>query len=278
MKVFFFIFFIFFFFDIESQTINNERKKQLNEINYFKSIKLKEAKTIVQGFSFNKTSGRLQKIEALQLVNKYNKDGLLIEQESYNIETNTISWKAIYKYENNLLIKEYRYNENGKINWSSQIRYDKLNNKTQILCFTSDGKIDQKELYKYDTKGNLIELIFLNPDESVNWKYKYKYDNLGNKIEEVMYSSENEIDESTSYIFDKKGNVLEKKVDNILRNTFKYNEAGNLIEEIGYDNRGKINSKFNLIYNSQNLIIEKRQLNLKNNTFETASKYVYDFF
>lgn len=166
-----------------------------------------------------------------QIIKKYSKQGNVIKEYLYNI--NTEEEKVLWEYEynkNGTLFKKFKYSDSGKLDLSWE--YDKNGN--VIVSY------DQYRYYKYNKNGVLIEEISCKnkPDE---FKYLYNHDENGNLIEKKMYIG-NKL--RTVEVYNENGNLSEKKryYDNKLIEVKEYNQEEYIAKKIEfqYDAVGKI--------------------------------------
>ena len=212
----------------------------------FKKNKVKSVKVIEYRYRNGKARGKGK----LLFDRSYNKDGLLIESDSY----------VMGKFH-----EEYRYNEKGEL--------------IEDIGYVVGDPVSNPYTYKYDGKGRIIETTE-GPDKG---KWYYKYDTAGNKTEiKWLYMGASE---PNSYFIDKfEYNAADKMVKMVRYNaggsvyfykTETYDASGNLTEEIRFENNDTTDI-WNYHYDSKGNCIENETFDKLKNKLNGWYKANYD--
>jgi hypothetical protein len=116
----------------------------------------------------------------------YDKLGNLIEETFIDSMGESYTTKTI-EYEDNLKIREYRYNSEGKKTVQYTWNYDKKGNMLQEINQVNDKIFEHG--WVYDKNNNVIE-EYVRGDYG-GWKKVLKYDSLNNWIEETNFNKNN---------------------------------------------------------------------------------------
>jgi antitoxin component YwqK of YwqJK toxin-antitoxin module len=237
--------------------------------------------------------------------NKYNNDGILIEEKHY------LSYKEIAEH------KTYELDENGKIQKAFkhyndgskdtiQYTYDNNGNLTEKITIDSydeveakaifeyeDQKLVKKESYEYDDlvskntfaydpDGNLIDESSWTEDD--NTRSIHLYDENGNLEKVSFYNKKDELVAKTTYIYNKKGKIVgvEEETPYGKNSTvITYDEKGNAIEQIEKNEQGEINNSAKRKFNDYNDVIETEifiEMHGKGINQQYILKYEYEYF
>lgn len=162
--------------------------------------------------------------------NKYNEEGLLIEQIGFDSES-IITWKAVFGYKNGLKNDVSEYGSDG--NLKTKVIYGYNGTKvSEENCYNSEGTLVGKLVYKYEGDRLVAEDEYF-ADGTLDTEKQYSYTETGSKDsittfngngemiqkEIFRYNAENVLSEITTYgadnkvacrtilKFDAKGNV-----------------------------------------------------------------------
>ncbi len=135
----------------------------------------------------------LNKSQPLKLI-KRNYDGNLLITE--NIQEfspyDTLVYKNIYKYNNNLKVVEIKSNYVSKSDYTEIIKnYDSKGKLIMEQWIPIGSSYFVTETQRFDEYGNTIKFIRKSNDDSVNdvWISKYKFDKKGNWIEKQKFKN-----------------------------------------------------------------------------------------
>jgi hypothetical protein len=226
-----------------------ERKREANSLEVFDISGKQISYTFIAG----------KEDEPLSADTKiYDEKGLLVEVKTKHSPYSYLNDREVYKYdENNKLIEESGYDENGKLNGKRTYRYNSLG---QLIEETSEKASEEKRLYyndyirkfKYDQNNRKIEEATYKKvgDE---WKpedfrvgfYKqlFFYNSEGKLIAETRISADEKIYQTTVINYDAKGREIESNTfnaDGSVKGRTKYtydefDKQGNCIKETEYE-------------------------------------------
>jgi len=117
---------------------------------------------------------------------EYNEDGNVIEEIYYDSTGESYTTSTI-EYENNLKIKEYRYDSDGKKSLQFTWKYDERGNLLQEINQINNQIFEHG--WVYDKNNNVIE-EYIRGDYG-GWKKVVKYDSFNNWIEETNFNIKN---------------------------------------------------------------------------------------
>lgn len=232
----------------------------------------------------------------------FNPKGNVSKEEKYEPYTTVLeegTWKGThlpkrrlisvskYTYDEDLLTKYDRYDENGELSYSIHHSYSESGKLIEKTQYSSNGDIDYKILYYYsDDLLTEVESSFYETEYSFNngkveknqresclrTMYTYQYDKrnkLIHKDEVHYYKHDIKIERCDttvlSYDYDAKGNlILESRFDESLvypsavcKNY--YNKHFKLVESVQLNNLGEIQSKYTFHYDKKKRLIEKNE-------------------
>ncbi len=229
----------------------------------------------------------LKPYSSSNFVRKYNKNGKLIEQNEYDVDS-TLIYKTTYLYgDSGNIIEEVKYGRGGSLDSKTTYLYDEIGKKIEKnTYYTKSIFYDahySRNTYIYDKHGNLIEERKLNPDGSLNKKTTFKYDINRNLIEEKKLDSNGNLTKGSIYnkktfVYDKNGNLVEEKV--YFRNDdyglSKYGKNGNKIQWEKYTSVGIFESMNVYRFNELDDLIEDNDYDSKKN-FISRTNYSYGY-
>lgn len=106
------------------------------------------------------------------------------------------------RYENNRLVEEQSFDENGEMTEKRIFKYDNSGMNTELEFFDRDGELMQRYLYKYDERGNRIEWRFYDADEFLVALTTYYYDDHDNVIEVSSFNYDEHLNWKHTYIYE----------------------------------------------------------------------------
>lgn len=158
--------------------------------------------------------------------NEYDKNNVLTARTAYLNDNNGnciertayinghMTKRESSRYENNRLVEEQSYDDNGSMTEKRVLKYDNQGNNTETEFYGRDGEIYQKYIYKYDAKGNRVEWRFYDADEFLVALTTYYYDEHDNLIEESSFNYDEHLNWKHTYIYeyDEEDNWVRKTV------------------------------------------------------------------
>lgn len=105
-------------------------------------------------------------------------------------------------YENNRLVEEQSFDENGRMTETRLFKYDNQGNNTELEFYDRNGDLQQRYLYKYDNNGNRIEWRYYDADEFLVALTTYYYDDHNNAIEVSSFNYDEHLNWKHSYIYE----------------------------------------------------------------------------
>lgn len=161
------------------------------------------------------------------------------------------------------IIEEKIFDENGKINSISRIKYDKENNIIE-KTFVGGGNSEIGK-YIYDKNGNNIEFTYYHNNDEISFKQINKFDQKNNLIDHRFYEYNGNLRDKTLSKYNDNGLVIETKeyssngtyIVFSSKKTKEYDEKGNLIVEKNYDEKGNLEFIYKYVYDEKNNEIEK---------------------
>jgi len=169
-----------------------------------------------------------QKLED-KFVNKYNEDGILIEEKHY------LSAKDLAEH------KTYDLDDNKKIQ--------------KAFKHYNDGSKDTIQ-YTYDTNGDLVERLTIDSFDEVEAKVIFEYENQ-KLVKQESYEYDDLISKNT-FVYDPDGNMMEESSwtedESGKRNNF-YDDNGNVEKVLFYNKKDELVAKTTYSYNDENKII-----------------------
>lgn len=190
-------------------------------------------------------------------VETYNKDNMLIKDETYNLRgklsstttyeynaQNQKSKRSSYKADNTLDYTDtYEYNAQGKkikeigyspdrkdFNYTATFEYDAQGKQTMYIATRPDGTLSEKIAHEYDSKGQEIKYISEIPDENYYKEESYEYDAQGNQIKSVT-KDKTGVTEIKTYEYDSRKNLTKLTISD--------NAGIKEIETYEYDSKDK---------------------------------------
>lgn len=215
-------------YDINGNIVEKSALKPDNTLVYKHSYKYNTDGIFIEDTEFDRNNAITSVVKNANIPdsikNKYNKRGMLLENNTY--------WKN--KSERKIFL------------------YDSANNLIERKYFSAKDSLIFKTTHKYDEKGQTIEDIYYKSADSINYKYTYAYDEKGNNTERIYYKSNGSINYHYFYKYDEKGNRIEEdsyKDGNLSHKyVYKLDDEGNITEEIRYYKPGIISSKTTQIF------------------------------
>ncbi len=106
------------------------------------------------------------------------------------------------RYENNRLVEEQSFDENGEMTEKRIFKYDNNGMNTELEFYDRDGELMQRYLYKYDARGNRIEWRFYDADEFLVALTTYYYDDHDNVVEVSSFNYDEHLNWKHTYIYE----------------------------------------------------------------------------
>lgn len=129
------------------------------------------------------------------------KNGNRIERTIF-IGNSQIFKRETSKYENNRLVEEQSFDENGQMTEKRKYKYDNNGNNNELEFYDRHGELTQRYLYKYDDRGNQIEWRFYDADEFLVALTTYYYDDHDNVIEISSFNYDEHLNWKHSFVFE----------------------------------------------------------------------------
>ncbi|WP_428741127.1 hypothetical protein [Tenacibaculum sp.] len=209
----------------------------------------------------------------LENIKTFNKNGDLLK--AFDGEEK-IQKEFIYNDKKQLL-KEIRYNSNGKIHNSINFYYNSKNQLNKKELTDSDGEINIFWTFEYNDNNELIREI-VKSETATNSTTEFKYENA--KLVETFVISKTIGKESkTSFKYDENGRLSIKKTKYYFSNStmtwkYIYNEKGKLTKLVDQSSNG-VKSTTNYEYDKNELLIKEswrgsfsKEDSITNYTFE----------
>lgn len=189
---------------------------------------------------------------------------------------------SLNKYDKNgFLIEETAFNERGSVESKVGYKLDSKGNTTLFIAYNSDGSIYYKTIFKpiYDNAGKLIESDALRESDStflgkIIYEYNdkgylltlisyegkfqksretYEYDEKGRTTKRTLYNGANDFQGYDQMIYNEAGKHTETKSYDLnslpyYNDVFKYDSKGNPIESIRYDVKNQPITTFKITY------------------------------
>lgn len=153
--------------------------------------------------------------DEFKMINTYNSENKLIEENAYSLDGKEHRLKRSYEYDGNgNLIKETLWaTRTSNIIRIDEYTYDESNIKTeQTICHYDDnGMISSKSISRYNKDGdNTADEYYEGLENTLDRKYTYAFDTYGNLIEEKRFDNNNQLTKHTTYhiTYDSHGNRL----------------------------------------------------------------------
>ncbi len=179
---------------------------------------------------------------------EYDNNNQLISETEYESNGNAYS-KYVYEYNSNgLLSKKYCYEGDETPYCIYTYIYDEKKNPLFVNCYDKNDNLTSKMSYEYsyDNKGNIIKYKEMDSDNLILW-YEATYNDKGDRI---SYKTLNASGVAQSYLtysieYDSKGNITKHSSKDAYGNVslsidYAYDEYGNVTSEITYDATGNI--------------------------------------
>ena len=128
------------------------------------------------------------------------KNGNCIERT--NFISNQMTKQETSRYENNRLVEEQSYDNQGNMTEKRVYKYDNAGNNTELEFYDREGNLRQHYLYKYDNRGNRIEWRFYDADEFLVALTTYYYDDHDNCIEVSSFNYDEHLNWKHSYVYE----------------------------------------------------------------------------
>jgi hypothetical protein len=191
----------------------------------------------------------------LESINLFNENGDLLK---YFDGEKEIQKEFIYNNKKQLL-KEIRYNSNGKVYNSIKHYYNSKNLLTKKELTDSDGEVNDIWTFEYNIKNQLIREI-VKSETASNSTTEYKYKN--SKIAETLVKNKTIGKESkTTFKYDESGRLSQKRTRYYFSNStmtwkYTYNEKGKLTKLVDKSSNGmKSTTKYE--YDKNELLIKE---------------------
>lgn len=180
------------------------------------------------------------------------KHGNVIREVDYKADGG-VDNAADYTYdENNRLIKEVHYYEDGV---SEIIRYnlDENGRRTEVETTYAD---DSKSVKKIVRDNNTITVTTFDEDGDTEEEEQIKYDEQGRIVEEVKTDEDGKTVTHSEYTYNNKGKLLYKteyEGDNgsFIKTTLDYDNRDNLVSETQVTDQGNLVQSVNYQYNDK---------------------------
>lgn len=225
-------------------------------------------------YSVKKVHGKLQELLTGKSRSNYNNHGNKTEEYIYNADA-SIDTRAVYTYDNGLLIQEDSYNPDGSKGFTNIYKYDKKGNIVSVKLYDGYGGLFLRTTSEYDDNDNEIEEINYaqvaekdkHKDVVLN-KTTWQYDDKGNMVKELYYDGDSAVTKTTTYMYDNSGNkTVQEKTESgtSLKTTYKYDSRGKQTEEDQYDASGNIVVKITSNYDDKGNEVEQNFYDKDNN-------------
>lgn len=245
-----------------------------------------------------------QKLED-KFVNKYNDNGILIEEKHYLSYKDLAEHKTYELDKNGKILKafkhysdgskdtiQYNYNANGDL--VERVTIDSYDEVEAKDIFEYEGKnlikketheydeLTSKETFEYDPDGNVVEESSWTEEESNRRSNVY---NEKGKIEKVLfYNKKDELVAKTNYTYDDKDRIVGVTEETPYGNSstvIKYDDKGNAIEQIEKNEQGEINNSAIRKFNDNNDVVETEvfiEMHGRGVNQQYILKYEYEYF
>jgi YD repeat-containing protein len=199
---------------------------------------------------------------------KYNDAAQPVEETVFD-ETGSISWSAIYSYDQSSgeLLRYTRYDNEGTYIWERIITYDagsglRLNEQKRL----KNGTIQYTLSYDYDNQNRVIRETEFDSNQRETKRIDYSYDDRDRLIEERIFrlrGSDLVLEQRAIYTYDSNttdytGKMLykdETRLEEIVTRT--YDEEGNCILERHLDEGGALHQEITMEYDSHKNLTKK---------------------
>lgn len=245
-----------------------------------------------------------QKLED-KFVNKYNADGVLIDEKHYLSYKDLAEHKTYELDDDKKVLKAFKhyndgskdtiqYNYDADGNLTEKITIDSYNEEEAKELFEYEGKnlvkrelfeyddLVSKEEFDYDTKGNVVEETSWNEDEST--KRANEYNEKGNLVKVLFYNKKDELVAKTTYTYNDDNKIVAVAEETPYGNSstvITYDENGNAIEQIELNQAGELNNSAKRKFNENNDVVETEvfiDLHGKGINQKYELKYEYEYF
>lgn len=193
---------------------------------------------------------------------------------SYNLENN-LRFKIVSYYENDIIVKQEKYNPTGSLINYSEFTYNEAGGLLKQLSFNSEGVVNHKRLYSYE--NGLATTEDLYSAETLTRRYVNEYDSEGNRINRKRYDINGVLDQERIYdIGLKTYKEIGYNEDNavVSRAFGQYDAEGRIVKSTAYTMDGSIQTESGWTYDDQGLLI-KEELVVAGD--DAAFEYEYKF-
>jgi len=165
-----------------------------------------------------------EKIDTVKYLNKYNKDGLLIETQTLN---NNNKSKLTFGYDTaKNIIKTVTYDEKGEIIYCSLFKYDNKNRLVETKNFDKNNHLKNTHIQIYSGEVDYpAKYLWYDSYNNLIYEYIYEYDKFGNRVKVCIKNSKQEIDCTYyKYTYDLNNNIIQsiiqRKQDTIMNKRY----------------------------------------------------------
>ena len=191
---------------------------------------------------------------------------------SYNLENN-LRFKIVSYYENDIIVKQEKYNPTGSlINYSEYI-YNEDGNILKQLSYNAEDVLNHKRLYSYENGLAITEDLY--SAETLTRRYINEYDADGNRINRKRYDINGVLDQERIYDIDLNTyKEIGYDEDNavVSRAFGQYDKKGRIIKSTAYTMDGSIQTESGWIYDDKGLLIKEELVVAGDN-----AEFVYDY-
>lgn len=161
------------------------------------------------------------------------------------------------------VVREYKYNKNGKIT---------------LYKYTKNDILREKRTFEYDEEGRPISFTSYTRTGEIDYVYEYEYNENGDKTAERTVAPDGSIASETLYIYDSEYKQVEmiytQDGAESMREKYFYDEKGNLIEEELYF-YGEPDGGIKYEYDSENRVIKVEYFSA-DGEYESIDENFYD--
>ena len=208
---------------------------------------------------------------ASYIVNTYDEDGRLLNNEEYNVNNELISTTKSTYDEKGRESEYVLYDAKGNIDITGVYEYDDQDRVIKETDYHGDGTVADYFTYEYDPNGNIIHSENKTEDEELSMKIDYEYNDQGEVaktyydfygydtwyyvfeysngvlVRRTMYNSKDEVDSVDVYEYSEKDPKLNESVESYdsnnklkYRTEYRYDEYGNMISSAMFDPEGNM--------------------------------------
>ncbi len=191
---------------------------------------------------------------------------------SYNLENN-LRFKIVSYYENDIIVKQEKYNPTGSLINYSEFIYNEDGNILKQLSYNAEDVLNHKRLYSYENGLAITEDLY--SAETLTRRYINEYDADGNRINRKRYDINGVLDQERIYDIDLNTyKEIGYDEDNavVSRAFGQYDKKGRIIKSTAYTMDGSIQTESGWIYDDKGLLIKEELVVAGDN-----AEFVYDY-